>query len=541
MLVLVIIQCALSLSLQHSIDTSTNFAFPLAALDWSNMSSINYLVPTHNSLSPSYCKSAWALVATSTLASRFKVLLNSSYENIMLSAQVLLSCNYDSSGCSGGDFMSAFNYIYENGITDETCQAYLGKGLDQGYTCGSFDPCYTCTANGVCGVPDHYDLYNLTKFEVVSGEENMISSLQTGPIACGIQQTEEFKNYTSGIIQGGEGNVSLNHAVEIVGYGETNELKFWKARNTWGTYWGSEGFFMIQRGNNTLGIEQYCGVPTPDPVIKRVKSQGRGGGGTINSISKLFIRSLVKNPVPSKFDWRNINGINYLTVTRNQNIPKYCQSSWAHAATSAVADRFNILFNGTWNFRTLSPQVLINCKAGGDCNGGDVEAAYQFMVNSGIPDDTCQEYVAANPGEGVCTQSQVCQRCQQGELNCSAVENPKKWFIKSFGFVAGAEKMKQEIFDHGPITCGIEATKNFQQYSGGIYSQKLKFPRINHIVSIVGWGSENSTEFWIGRNSWGTYWGESGYFQIQMHSDNLGIETDCSYGIPSLQPNNPKP
>jgi cathepsin X len=120
------------------------------------------------------------------------------------------------------------------------------------------------------------------------------------------------------------------------------------------------------------------------------------------------------------------------------------------------------------------------------------------------------------------------------------VDNPKKWFLKNFGYVAGAEKMKQEIFERGPITCGIEATKNFQQYSGGIFSQKLKFPRTNHIVSIVGWGSENSTEFWIGRNSWGTNWGESGYFQIQMHSDNLGVETDCSYGVPSLQPNNPK-
>ena len=33
-------------------------------------------------------------------------------------------------------------------------------------------------------------------------------------------------------------------------------------------------------------------------------------------------------------------------------------------------------------------------------------------------------------------------------------------------------------------------------------------------------------------NSWGTYWGESGFFRIKMGSDNLGIETDCDWGVP---------
>lgn len=36
----------------------------------------------------------------------------------------------------------------------------------------------------------------------------------------------------------------------------------------------------------------------------------------------------------------------------------------------------------------------------------------------------------------------------------------------------------------------------------------------------------------IGRNSWGTYWGENGWFRIQMHHNNLGIEQDCDWGVP---------
>jgi cathepsin X len=42
------------------------------------------------------------------------------------------------------------------------------------------------------------------------------------------------------------------------------------------------------------------------------------------------------------------------------------------------------------------------------------------------------------------------------------------------------------------------------------------------------------TEYWIGRNSWGTYWGEYGFFRLKMHHDNLGIETACVWAAPKI-------
>jgi hypothetical protein len=38
--------------------------------------------------------------------------------------------------------------------------------------------------------------------------------------------------------------------------------------------------------------------------------------------------------------------------------------------------------------------------------------------------------------------------------------------------------------------------------AGGIFKQHKPSPTINHIVSVVGWGVEDDTEFWIVRNSW---------------------------------------
>jgi cathepsin X len=79
--------------------------------------------------------------------------------------------------------------------------------------------------------------------------------------------------------------------------------------------------------------------------------------------------------------------------------------------------------------------------------------------------------------------------------------------------------MKAEIYTRGPISCGIDATNQFEDYQGGIFSQKLIFPLINHEISVLGWGIDEASgiEYWIGRNSWGTYWGEYGFFKIQMY------------------------
>jgi len=100
--------------------------------------------------------------------------------------------------------------------------------------------------------------------------------------------------------------------------------------------------------------------------------------------------------------------------------------------------------------------------------------------------------------------------------------------------------MKKEISLNGPISCGMDVTDAFVLYTGGIYAEKKLLPMINHEVALVGYGVDEATgtEYWIGRNSWGSYWGEMGFFRIQMHGDNLAIENDCTAGIPSFTPNN---
>jgi len=97
--------------------------------------------------------------------------------------------------------------------------------------------------------------------------------------------------------------------------------------------------------------------------------------------------------------------------------------------------------------------------------------------------------------------------------------------------------MKQEIYTNGPITCGIYASAKFANYTSGIYSEISKTSTISQYVSVVGWGVDPTTknQYWIGRNSLGTGWGDFGFFFMQMFRDNLGIETDCIAAVPTFK------
>jgi len=59
--------------------------------------------------------------------------------------------------------------------------------------------------------------------------------------------------------------------------------------------------------------------------------------------------------LPEQILWNNHNGTNYLTNIRNQHVPTYCGSCWAHASTSSLSDRIKIARNAAWPDVNISP------------------------------------------------------------------------------------------------------------------------------------------------------------------------------------------
>jgi cathepsin X len=270
-------------------------------------------------------------------------------------------------------------------------------------------------------------------------------------------------------------------------------------------------------------------------AAKRGEGYIRSKNGKVSHVKTAKPQDYIRTEdVPAAFSWRNVSGVNFVTWNRNQHIPQYCGSCWAFGTTSALNDRISIVRKGQWPEVTLAPQSLINCEGGGDCDGGSHGDAYQYMQQTGIPDETCVPYQATNglPCTPTC---QTCWPSAKG-ASCVQVNNFNLFKVDEFDFVSGADDMKKEIMARGPIACGVDATDGFDAYTGGIYSE-FTFPEINHIISVVGWGTaDDGSQYWIGRNSWGTYWGEGGWFRIVMGNSyyNLGIETDCYWATPDV-------
>lgn len=208
---------------------------------------------------------------------------------------------------------------------------------------------------------------------------------------------------------------------------------------------------------------------------------------------------------PATHDWRNVGGRNFITPVRDQGNCGSCVSFGCVAAVEAAC-----LIGRPDNAKTdLSEAHLFYCHT--NAPGGAVtcetgwypDAALTSFQNPGVVDEACYPYTDHDQPCGVCSDWK------------NRVTRIVRWHR-----VYSHADMKLWIAEHGPVVTCFTVYDDFFAYKSGIYHHVSGAKAGGHCVSCIGYNDEG--QYWICKNSWGTAWGEGGFFRIQY--GEVGID-----------------
>lgn len=224
------------------------------SFEWNNF---GVVTPVKNQGS---CGSCWTFSTVGSLEAFWNI--QNKGKNLSFAEQQLVDCagDFNNFGCSGGLPSQAFEYIKSNGGIQLTA-TYPYKAMNQ-----------VCAADKQSNVGYvKYGSYNITQGDEKELAERLYIA---GPIAISFQVIGSFRNYMAGVYSVpdcGTTNMDINHAVLATGYGvDENGKKFWNVKNSWGTSFGNQGYFKIERDVNMCAIAQCNSYP----LIDRPTSQG---------------------------------------------------------------------------------------------------------------------------------------------------------------------------------------------------------------------------------------------------------------------------
>ncbi|XP_062715733.1 procathepsin L-like [Aedes albopictus] len=214
----------------------------------------------------------------------------------------------------------------------------------------------------------------------------------------------------------------------------------------------------------------------------------------------------------TSIDWRTLGAV---TPVKAQG---RCGSCYSFASMGAL-ESHNFIKTG--KLVTLSEQNIIDCTiAYGNygCNGGSMATVYKYVkANSGV--DTGASY----PYKGAVSNS-----CEFNPANIGAS-------ITDYVLVPKNEAALQAaVATIGPVSVAIDTSlPSFQLYKSGIYYDPLcSSTKVTHGMLVVGFGTENGTDYWLIKNSYGASWGEQGYLRLARNKNNhCGVASYASYPI----------
>jgi hypothetical protein len=330
--------------------------------------------------------------------------------------------------------------------------------------------------------------------------------------------------------------------------------------------------------NHNQKLSMILSLP-PNKAFMKVTGKVTSATEFTSGLKKLGLTAEDLSPI----DWRKKGKLVHVKNQAN------CGDCWAMSSTSALTDRFRIQ-KSLYNIN-LNPIITTQCvpqTLNQGCGGGQPLFAGQFFEKVGAIDtgSDCPSWSKiCNPsigcGQGVQSSPNL-PSCESIRNECfstnSLVYKAKKGSTRSLIVVdsngnvdsqATIINMKKELINGPFVVCyfvpmdfkyyqiypwsntnGIYINGSYDQELNNIFAQNGKSPPTTdwgaiimengqpagHAVELVGWGKGNAgkygnVEYWIVKNSWGTGWGEDGYFRIAINNGN-GLNATLGMDIP---------
>ena len=223
-----------------------------------------------------------------------------------------------------------------------------------------------------------------------------------------------------------------------------------------------------------------------------------------------------------------------LKLIRNQGA---CGSCWAFSTMNSLSDRYCIAnYNaGVPKQFFFAAEDVMECCAtcypykGKPCLGGYTYLAFQYAATTGVVSGEafgntalCKPYFLNVAAWATSIPASI--TCKSTCANAALA--PTRTKISSATRGVGVAAMIAELNKGGTIVGSFTVYQDLYSYRSGIYFRVTGAALGGHAVRIIGYGTANGVDYWLVANTWGTGWGESGYFRMRRGTNEGGIETN---------------
>jgi len=211
--------------------------------------------------------------------------------------------------------------------------------------------------------------------------------------------------------------------------------------------------------------------------------------------------TLQRATLPSSVDWRNSYAV---TEVKNQNP---CGVCWSFATAGAIEGIRAIRTNS--RAVSLSTQEM-QCKLGHSCSGatagGTLTEGIRYTQQNGLASWANYPFVSSRS---------------------TCLNEPREIQVGQITGYRNVPRDMNSLMDalaQQPVSVAVNAQYGgpIQHYRGGIISEYCS-TQLDHAVLAVGYGSENGQQYWLIKNSWGSNWGERGYFRLVRGQNECGV------------------